>query len=86
MAVIVVVLKKNGINVLDLLKGREKNGNGNGMSEIKNQLTSLSENHLHELSEKLDRLTEKEETGNDISKQILFHMQELRKELNHKHG
>ena len=86
MAIIVIVLKKNGINVLDLLKNG-KNGNGNGsIAEIKEQLASLGENHMQHLSDKIDKLTDKEEEGNDISKQILFHMQELRKELNHKHG
>ena len=83
MAVIVVVLKRNGINVLDLLKNGK---NGNGMSEIKNQITSLSDNHLHELSEKLDRLTEKELEGNDIAKRILFNIEEMRKELAKQHG
>ena len=85
--VIVIVLKKNGINVFELLKNG-KNGNGNGNKEMLNKLqgeiTLLGENHIHTLSEKLDKLTEKEEMGNDISKQILFHMQELRRELKDK--
>ena len=86
MAIIVIVLKKNGINVLDLLKnGKNGNGNKEMLDKLQGEITLLGENHMHSLSEKLDKLTEKEEAGNDISKQILFHMQELRKELNHKH-
>lgn len=42
----------------------KKNGNGNGhtsieIDELKNQIATMQDNHLHTLTDKLDRFTEK---------------------------
>lgn len=58
------------IGLLEFLKDWKRNGkNGNG---FKKEFEELRENHLHEISNKLDRLIEKENEGNLISKEILL--------------
>jgi len=51
------------------------NGNGHNHGEIdniKSEIAELRDNHMHELSEKLDKLISKEDEGNLISKEILI--------------
>jgi len=61
------------------------NGNGSSTSKdieiLHTQLTALQENHLHDLSERINKLMEKEEEGNLVSKEILFTLQQMRNEL-----
>lgn len=54
-------------------------GNGNGeITELKNQISTLQTNHLRHLEEKIDKLTEKEDEGNLISKEILLILKDIR--------
>ena len=39
--------------------GKNGNGKSSEIEELKTQLNNLQDNHLHELGEKIDRLTEK---------------------------
>jgi len=81
LAFIFIILKRNGINVLELLKNG-KNGNGNhtnaDIEALQAQIASLQDNHLNDLSQKIDRLIEKEDAGNLIAKEILITLKNIK--------
>ena len=69
--IIALILWKKGIlkNVL--------NGNGHGgIDDVKKELVELRDNHMHELSEKLEKLMELERTGNLNVEKILWLIKE----------
>lgn len=55
------------------------NGNGHEIGELRDEMTIMRENHLHELVEKLDKLTELERDGNLLTKEILIILQNERR-------
>ena len=70
----IIILYKIGL--LEFLADWKKNGkNGNS---LKAEMEDLKENHLHTFGEKLDKLTQKEDEGNLISKEILFILKEIK--------
>lgn len=78
-------LYKNRVKVIKALFNGNGNGSKESLSELHDQLATLQENHLHSLSEKLDRLTEREIAGNETAKEILFTLREMREDIK-KHG
>lgn len=55
-----------------------KNGNGNNeISELKEQITMLGDNHLHELSEKLDKIIEQNSEHLQYEKENSFYLKQL---------
>ena len=59
---------------LGILSKNGKNGDvqEKEIQELKIQLGDIENNHLHTISEKLDRLIEKEIEGNKVSEKILW--------------
>ena len=79
--VIGMLAQKMGLPIVPFIK-RYFGINGNGNKEIealKSQVTLLQENHIHNLEEKLDKLMEKENEGNLISKEILMVLKEKKR-------
>lgn len=65
--VIFVILWKLGVF--------KKNGNDvNQIGELKKEIVLLKENHIHEISLKLDKLIELEQAGNIEVQKILWHL------------
>ena len=82
LAFIFIILKRNGINVLELLKNGKNGKNGNhtnaDIEALQAQIASLQDNHLNDLSQKIDRLIEKEDAGNLIAKEILITLKNIK--------
>ena len=55
------------------------NGNGHEIKELKEEMTIMRDNHIHEITEKLDKLIEKEIEGNLLTKEVLIILQNERR-------
>lgn len=57
---------------------RKKVFNGNGeYKDLEDKISSLQDNHLHDLSNKIDELMKEERQGNDIVKETNIKLQAL---------